>query len=293
MSGPGHIIVTDGTLTSGWQLGADVAWAGESAAHRIHRLCSEQGIPIEIIGDRSPHLLASLFGDLGASQAMGPQLRKTFPELLAECAAVDMGILSERSAVPGLVYRCRRTLEDQDPRLALTASSNEITNPLAPTLDDQRLRNDVTVTSAGGSSAQAVDAASIAEEGLYDVDVEIAGVGGLSIPAAILADVDGLAEAIDDQNILQAGWRLALGTEQGLRYPAITVDLSIAPHLIDAWLAVQLGDRITLGGLPVQHPISLVELLVEQVVEMMTPTSWRLELTCSPGDVWLTGSLVE
>ncbi len=285
----GHVIVHDGTLATGWLFGADTAWVGESAAHRFWRLCAEEQIPVEIIGD--PKAWAGSRGDLTRSQAMGPQRQLPLTDLLAECVACDMGAMMERRRTPGLAYRTRQSIEDQEPQLALNAADNEIAGQLTPVLDDAALRNDITVATIGGSSARAVDQVSIDKHGRYDDAVRIAGVGGLAIQATIVAAQAGLADAIDNQNQEQADWRLALANATAVRYPTITIDLGMAPRLIDAWLATAIGDRLTVFGLPVQHPSDQVELLVDHISERITPTGWRLQLGCSPGDGWLTGEL--
>lgn len=286
----GHIMVHDGLLPNGWLSGADTAWVGESAAHRFWRLCVEEGVPVEIIGD--PNASAGTRGDLGASQAMGPQGLKTLPELLSECVAIDMGVLIENNGIPGLIFRTRSTLEDQAVQIALDAATNDIAG-LAPTRDNQTLVNELKVTSTSGASALIVDTDSKNRRGRYSDSVEINGVGGLAIQDAILLAQDGLAAAVDAQNLQQASWRLTLGTAPGMRYPTLTIDLGTAPHLIEAWLTTTLGDRFTVTNLPVQHPTDAVELLLQHAAETTTPTAWILELTFAPGEEWLTGELVE
>lgn len=293
----GHVTVVDaGALGPAWKAGADTAWVGETAAHRIWRLCNEEGVPCEIVGDPSVYEL--LRGDLAFSEPMGPQGRKSLVQLLRDCVLLDMGILIERRGLPGLVYRCRHTLEAQDPVLELDAARNtrgDIVNPLEPKLDDQKLVNDVTVTATGGSSAQHIDQDHIDDEDLYDTDLTVNGVGGVAIQSSILATQAGLQAAVDNQNLDQAAWRVHLGTWPELRWPSVTISLEIAatlyPDIIDQWLDVELGDRITLTNLPVQYPDETVELLLEHIAEGMTPTRWRPQLTCRPGGPWLLGVL--
>src|SRR5690606_424127 len=101
--------------------------------------------------------------------------------------------------------------------------------PLSPVLDDQRLRNDITVQREGGSSARLVDEESIQTEGQYD---------------------DSLTLNVwrDDQLIDLAGWELHLGTWQGMRVPQVTIDLLTArPEVRDAWLTIDIGYRLTIG----------------------------------------------
>lgn len=284
----GHIIVHDATLFVGWLAGADTAWVGETAAHRFFRLCAEEGIPASVVGD--PAAATGTRGSLLGSQAMGPQGRKILVELLSECVAVDLGVLIENPGTPGLIYRCRSTLEDQEPRLVLDATLNEVID-VRPRRDNQGLVNELTVSSTAGASAIAVDEASRAKRSRYSDSVEINGVGGLDVQTAILLAQAGLAVAVDTQNINQATWRLQLANAEGMRYPTISIDLGTAPHLIEAWLATALGDRITLVGLPVQHPSDTVELLLQHAGETVTPSSWIVELAVTPGEPWLLGEL--
>ncbi|MEM9134274.1 MAG: glycoside hydrolase family 16 protein [Actinomycetota bacterium] len=283
----GHIVVHDNTLGAGWMAGADSAWVGESAAHRFRRLCSEEGIEAEVIGDPTAHL--GLRGDLTYSEPMGPQGRDSLLNLIRQCVDLESGFLLERRRSPGLVFRTRSSLEAQAVGLALDgATYGEIDHPFRPVLDDQRLRNDITITSVGGSSARAVDQDSIDAEGLYEVDVSIAGVGGLDIQNAILDTQTGLTEAVAGQNLHQAQRRLALAASSDLRYPSVSFDLGTATHLIEGFVDLELGDRVTVVNLPEQHPLAAVELLLEHITERVSPFNWRPQLTCSPGTHWLS-----
>jgi hypothetical protein len=192
-----------------------------------------------------------------------------------------------------LTYRCRQTIDNQAVQLVLDATSNAVTIPLTPTLDDQRLRNDVTVPIIDGTSARAVDVDSVAAEGAYQVEIPaINGVGGVSIQDAIIVAQSGLDLAITYQADWQAGWRLALGVQGALvRYPQILVDLSLAPQLLDDWHALALGDRVQLVGLPNQHPSEAVDLIIEHIGDQISPTSWIGVLAGSPGAPYILGTL--
>ena len=290
----GHFTVSAG-LGNGWLAGADTAWVGESAAHRIFRLCNEEGIPVEIVGDPGVESF-SLRGDLTKSEPMGPQRQLTFLDLLQQCVDLDLGVIAERRNAPGFVYRCRSTLENQSAAVTLDAAAGgigDIVNPFEPALDDQRLRNDVEVASTSGSSARVADSVSIAVEGRYDERIEVAGVGGVDIQVAILSVQAGLSVAVTDQNLLQAGWRLHLGTSTDMRYPDVAVDFAIAVEQIDPWVDTHLGDRVTVANLPVQHPATTVDLLLEAVSERLAHDGWDVALTCSPGAPWQVGVLDE
>lgn len=257
----GHLIVTRG-LELFWLIGADTAFAGETADQRISRLCTEEGMPLLVHGMR------------GASEPVGPQRPVPLLDLLQEAASADMGLLYERRDAPGLEYRTRRSFRNQPAALALDAGAGDIVNPFEPILDDQRLRNDVTVSRDGGSSARVVDQTSVDREGRYDEQVTV----------SVASDLQ-----LEDQ----AAWRLHLGTWPGMRYPTLTTDLVVAPQLVDEWLAVDLGDRVRASNLPPQHPADAVDLLVEGYAETLTPTEWAPKLNCSPAGPWTVGEIHE
>lgn len=239
---------------------ADHGFTGERALDRMRRLAEEERLPISVLG----------YGP--ETPAMGPQRPGTLLDLLRECEAADGGILSERREAPGLQYRPRYLLYNQTPRLILDARQNEIAAPFSPILDDQRLRNDITVSREGGSSAVAADDQSIAEHGRYTDDVT-------------------LNVANDTDLQAQAGWRLHLGTWPGMRYPEAGTALEVAPETINAWLDIAEGDRIQVTNLPPQHPPGTVDLMVQGLNETISPTQWSIRANASPGGPWTVGQI--
>lgn len=287
----GHIIVHNGTLPASasgqisWLFGVDTAWVAESAAHRIWRLCTEEGIACEVIGDRTT--FQDPRGVIALSEPMGPQTSRPFLDLLAEAAQLDMGVLLTRRGAPGFTYRTGASLRNQPVALALDGNENQIAD-VAPRYDDESIANDITVRTAGGSSARAVDESSVAEVGRYEADIEVVGVGGLNIQPAIVSGTGGLAAKISGQNLELAQRRLALSASPDIRWPTVAVDLAVAPELIPDALALEVGDRVQLRGLPVQSPADTVELQVRGVADRMSPTRWRMELATVPGAPYLT-----
>lgn len=255
----GHIAVLTDAGSIAFN-GADDGYDGELALTRLRRLAEEERLPMSVLGDAEE------------SPAMGPQGIATVLDLIRECVAADGGILYELRDAIGLGYLPRDVLYNRPAALELSARGNEIDNPFAPVLDDQRLRNDVTVTRSGGSAARAVDDQSIAERGLYDESIT------LSLG--------------DDEDVEPAAyWRLHRGTWPGMRYPAVTTALDLAPHLIPGWLERAEGDRVAVADLPPQHPAAAVDLMVEGLTETISPTRWVIEATCSPGGVWDVGEI--
>ena len=277
----GHITVGD-YLPNDWLDNAATSWMGETATHRFRRLCEEENVPVDIVGD---YLTESL-GELGVSDPMGPQGRSPLLKLLQDCVDVDLGALLERPSSPGLVYRSRASLEAQTAALAVSGDANYLVGPLPFLDDDQRYRNEVTVRSAGGTEATVIDTDGQAAAGRYDTSITINGMGGVG-PG--LADRTGLDFFVSNQNSRQAERRLYIASWDGLRCPHLTVRWHLGTEtLIEAWQATALGDRVTLDDLPSQLPSSTVDLLVEAIEETLTPTKWTVDLTCSPGGPWST-----
>src|SRR5690606_41499368 len=89
----------------------------------------------------------------------------------------------------------------------------------------------------------------------------------------------------------QTAHRLPLGTWQGPRVPAVSADLTIAPHLVDEWLQLREGDRVRVVGLPSQAPLEGVDVLVEGIADEMRGARWVGELNASPAGPWQVGVL--
>lgn len=230
----------------------------EPAADRIVRLCAEEGVRVEIQGQPS------------RTERCGPQGIDTLLNLLQSAADADGGILHEMRSLPGVAYRTRVSLYNPQPRLLLDAARGrigDIVNPFAPVLDDQNVRNDVTVSRPSGSSARAVDEDDIARRGRYDESIT-------------------LNVASDGQLEPLAGWRLHLGTWPGMRYPSISPALNAMPDLIEPWTAVNLGDRIDVIRLPPQHPASTVSELVQGWTESWLPNRVGVQANATPAGPW-------
>ncbi|WP_432111363.1 hypothetical protein [Streptomyces sp. YPW6] len=253
----GHIAVFPVELTDAYNF-ADHGFTGETAGTRMIRLASEEGVTFRFDGVADE------------TATMGPQRPDTLLNLMRECESADGGVLADLRTDLGLQYRSRGTLYNQAVGLALDAQANEVSNPFAPVLDDQALRNDVQASRPAGSSSRVVDEASIAASGRYDEQITV----------NVSSDV---------QLDWIAGWRLHLGTWPGMRYPSVTTELAIAPNLIDAWLQIDIGDRSQVAGLPPQHPTDTVDSLLQGYSESISPTRWTVAAACSPAGPWTVG----
>lgn len=255
LSGIGQFIVWNGSTTVA---GLDTVdsmhgHASETAGARIARLCNEQGVPVSV---------SSTTG----TASMGPQRIATLLTLLRECETADGGILYDGQSA-GLNYLARIDRYNLPVSMALDTKRQQVKLPFAPVEDDQRIRNDVTVTRRNGSSARYVDQAHAAANGLYDTSV-----------ALNLADDSQLANV--------AAWLVHLGTVEEMRIPGLTLELIDHPELWPQWLATAVGSRITVANPPAQYPPGLIDQIVEGYTETWDATSWRIEPNLSPYAPW-------
>lgn len=274
----GHLIVHDG-IERGWLVGPDVGKWGEEARTRISRLCTEEHIPAVFTG-----------GDDLRSMKMGAQRPLSLPDLLEECATADRGILCEQRDGFAVRYVHRRYRYNREPSMTLDAALSEIANPFTPTTDDQLTRNDVTATRTDGTSVRAFNQASIDKVGVYDEEFTV-----------------NVASDLVVRHI--AGWQLHLGDDNGMRVPQLTIDLTVAPQLIDAWLAMRVGHEVRIVNPPPQlifglapvlwadeevdwddpaswGEITPIDLVVQGWTETFTSVSWVVTLNCSPAAPW-------
>jgi hypothetical protein len=263
----GHLIVSTGVAYN-WLTGPETAWAGETAAHRFWRLCIEEDIPVHVIGDDSVY--ESARGDPSLSTPMGSQGQRALPELLAECALVDGGIMSEHRSAPALDYRTRATLYNQATAVTLDADLRGIGREFTPVDDDQRLVNDITVTRTGGSSVQLTTDPPPDPLEVYETEVTLNVHDGTQLPD-------------------QAGWRLHMGTWPAMRYPGLGTSLRTAgPTVAGAWADTALGDRVTLDNLPRQHE-QTTDIILEGYTETLSYFDWHTGVNASPEGPWEVG----
>lgn len=246
----GHLTVTNGH-TDPFQNNADDGYADETAAARLERLCAEEGLNF------------TLFGSASETMRMGPQRPAALMDLLRDCEAADGGILHEWDGT--LAYRARTNIYNQDPQMEIQWC--QIRGNPEPTYDDQQIVNEVTVSRPGGSSATYRDEASITAEGVYR-DSRTLHVAS----DALLRDI--------------ASWRVSLGTVSEDRWPRIPLKLSYDDDLISDWLALRIGDRITVEHEFPQMTGVAIDLLVVGWSERFTSHQWDVDLTCVPASPW-------
>ncbi len=260
-----HIFVTQDEsfdLSNNRYRDASNAYRGETAAARLVRLSAEEGVPMEIIGS------------LEASEPMGYQTIKSYPDLISECWDVDGGIGGEARDALTLQYRVRADMESRQD-LLVTHSTNDLSEPPRPVDDDQGFTNDVTVVRNGGSAWRAV-----VTEGYTSISDPPAGVGRYNSEVT-------LNIATDDRLPAVAGWLALTGSWDQDRYPLIAMALHRARVLADDALfagtvALRLGDTVTLAGLPSWMPPDQVAQTVQGYTEQLSRFLWEIGYNCSP-----------
>lgn len=221
---------------------AGTGYAGETAGERFLRLGVEEGVTTLVDGDETD------------TQAMGPQPTATLVDLLRECVRTDDGLMCEPRGQLGLTMRPGRSRYNQTAALALSfAAGGQIGPGLAPLLDDQGVRNDVTAQRRDGTSARAVRTSGPLN--INDPVDDPQGVGRVDTTV----DINTAGDAVVPTH---ASWHLAKGTQEEPRWPQVTVDLDAAPSLTAAVNAVEIGDVITIDDLPADWATEQVRLLV-------------------------------
>jgi hypothetical protein len=263
----GHCTV-ETAVTDIFALRAELnAFAGETACDRIVRLCGEEDVPVGINGEEDPDSL------------MGPQLPAPLLDLLGECADVDGGILGESRGTLALKYRTRLSMCNQAATAAIDYSAGELAPPFAPTDDDRFTVNDITLSRHGGSSYRAV-----LESGPLSVQPAPNGAGRYDTSDEVNCQYDWQLPDI-------AGWRLALGTVDEYRIPAIAVDFA-GPHvvantaLVAGALSLDLGDRITIDNLDSIGIYDQISQLVPGYTETIGPYDHKIEANAVPASPW-------
>lgn len=251
--GLGHFAVFQSVISVTAHARAAAGWVGETAGDRIVRLCAEASIP------------ATVSSTTGTAP-MGPQSAATLVTLLRESELVDGGILSD-GAGPGINYLALKDRYHLPVTLALDCVQRQVKLPFAPFEDDQRVRNDWTVSRTGGSFSHVADTVHIAANGLYDSSLTI-------------------NTQYDSDLVNQAGWRVRLGTVDEMRVPSVTMQLIDHPELWAAWIAMAIGSRFTAANLPSQYPPGLLDMIEEGYAETWDAVSWAVIPNCSPYRPW-------
>ncbi len=282
-----HLAIWSTPPTLADAVSAAFGWDGETATARMTRLCAEQGLPFTV-DDFAP---SPVFGVAAPDPLLvGPQRPAPLIELCRAAAAVDGGILFEPRDSLGLAYRTAASLYNQGqsyngrPSLTLDyPSGGEVAPPLEPVEDDQRTRNDVTVTRAGGADYTAT----LDDGSRMSISDPPDGVG--RYPASETVDAHADTQLAD-----QAWWRVHLGTVDEPRYPRVVVNLAnTAAHGKTALAAqagaLDVGGLVTITNPPAWLPPDDITQLAQGFVETLAAFERVIEINGVPASPWTVG----
>ncbi len=227
-------------------------YAGETDTERISRVFADAGIEV--------------FVHPGDGVPLGPQPRNaTALEVGRDCEQAGWGKLYEYGAVFAYLPFAARV--NPAVAMALDWSQGHIAEPPEPADDDLELINRWTSSRPNGSTRTVEDEDSIAAERLY-------------------ADGGDVNVWSDPQLEDDAGFHVAVGTRDVLRWPRVVIDLVRNPELIPMWLACRPGSRITIANLPEQVAGQVADLLLLGAEQEIRQHVWRVTMTLSPGAPW-------
>lgn len=264
----GHVYLQS-AVTPITDLGRSVQPNGEAAGQRIARVCGEEGIAFESVGD------------LDDTVAMGGQDRLNPLSLMQEAETADDGMLYESMPMLGLGYRTRESLCNQDPQLTLDYEGYNLAEVPTPVEDDRYIANRVTVTVRDVSATYSMSTGPLSTEqpptgvGVYGTDITL-----------------NLEDTADGAS--HAAWRVHLGTVDEPRYPQISVNLSHSsftanPALKQAVLGLKQGDRILVQNVPSWLPPGDIDQIILGFAETITHFEHRLTFTCAPASPYSVG----
>lgn len=212
----GHMGLFDSGVNSPLASGtaAVIGWP-QSAGTRIAGVANEAGLPNSVTGNPTVQL--------------GAQDSGTVLNLFRAASLADHGILDD--SLGKVDYRGLYDLYNLTPVVTLDGQDRSIFHPFRPVRDDQKRKNEVTVSRPGGSSATVDDFTDQAKSGLY-------------------TDSPSLSLGSDADLINHAQFGVTIGTQPGKRYPQVTLDLLRAPALARPWLGMRLGDRFQVANPP-------------------------------------------
>jgi len=251
---------------------AGLGYPGELAADRFERLCGLAGITPTVIGTAADTV------------PMGAQRPLTLLGELDEIVRTDDAhIFETRDAVNALTMVTGESKQNQDPVLTISYRGH-IVPPLKPVIGDTGLRNKVTGVGRDGTTRVAEQ--TIGPRNTQRPEDDPQGVGEYSTRLEVNPSTpNGVGDA--------AGWRVNIGTYDGTWYAVITVDLDAAPALAPLVTALEIGQIIGLGDLPVDESLTVVSLVLLGTEDSVRRGRRTFRLFTTPADPYHVGILAE
>lgn len=238
--------------------------AGESPAARLGRFASYANIPT---ADQS--FEAAVLASTPLQAMSGAALL----DAMLDVEAAEGGTLFVNGAGT-LVFQNRTHRTSKASAAAtLALTSGDIDDPIV-TGDKQYLENYITGTREGGATQVALNQASIDQYEQYPAEVARA------------------LYTTDDQVRDLINWRVTVYGTPAPRMSSVRLDLRTLPQATQqAALNLELGDRVTISGLPSQSPFATADLIVEGWHEEVSDQAWTLTLNTVPASVYRAWTL--
>lgn len=262
-------LVIQPVVTSIWELSDQLnAYSGETAPARVRRVLTDAGMTVVQYGSKG--------------QPLGPQPIGRLIDILTDAESSDDGILFSLPDRRGLGYRSSDSMSARDSVLTVAYSAAGIPKDgLQPADDDQGLANDVVASRPLGSQARYT----VSSGPLSVLDPPNgAGPYEAQVPANL---------QLDDDLLDRAAWAAHRGTVDESRWPTVTFDLASAPYITGTATAQQaairdleIGDRITITGLPDQLGGGSADVIVIGLQTKVAPWSHVITAVCRPASPW-------
>jgi len=249
---------------------AFTGWAGETAAQRFQRLCTEEGLTCTV-GEGTADVIL-----------MGPQRPATLPRLFDEIEDACEGLIDEtRDDV--LRLSTLRSRYNREVALTVDYAAGDVLPPLSPADDAEWLVNRWTLTRPDGGTAVAERVS-----GPLNSSEPEDGTGGVGL----WKKGDDINVGTDDDLYVSAGWRVWRDTVDEPRYPLISLQLAASPDLIPEWLTCDIGSRMIMANGPDDVGPNDPDLIIEGYDETIDQLAWDVDLYAEPASTYQLGTLV-
>lgn len=234
-------------------LAGSTGFSGERSDQRVQRLATYAGVPTSDVVVETGLSTSITNQDTAGQQPI---------QLMQDVTSTEGGVLFD-AGNGKLTFHARSHRYNAASSLTLSTAYREIMPSLEPRLDDQDLVNDVSASRTGGVAARVVDTSSVAEYGTYREDIQ-------------------LLTTSDNEVFDAASWKVYTASSPQVRVPTAEVELSLlSSSQTTALLSREIGDRITLSGLPVQAPAPSMDFFIEGWTETVADFTYRIVFNLS------------
>jgi hypothetical protein len=248
------------------------AYAGELAATRFRRVCSDESIGCRIIGP-----------DAG-SAAMGPQPAATVLAILQDCALADGGLMFEPRTALGAGLRTKASMLAQPAAVTLSFTTANLPGSFQLLDDDQIVINDVTasngVTDTGGVTLAEMQGVryTLDDGSPKSISEPPVGVGTYATTVTLnVATETALATA--------AEWYVAARTPDAARASGLTADFGTPGAPVTDIARLRPGDLVVVQDPPDTYQSADIEQLQQGATETFGPGR-QIAWDCIPALPW-------